>query len=31
LIAKGSAAVRNSKHFVDELIEIGGFSKIIQE
>lgn len=25
----GSATVRNSNHFVDELIEIGGFSKIL--
>jgi len=26
----GSVAVCNSNHFVDELIEIGGFSKILK-
>jgi hypothetical protein len=29
LLKLGSAAVRNSNHFVDELIELGGFSKIL--
>ncbi|MBT2560649.1 hypothetical protein J7E50_07370 [Pedobacter sp. ISL-68] len=27
----GSVAARNSNHFMDELIEIGGFSKILEE
>ncbi|WP_157255380.1 hypothetical protein [Pedobacter sp. Leaf216] len=27
----GSVAVRNSNHFMDELIEIGGFSKILED
>ena len=26
-----SVAVRNSNHFVDELIEVGGFSRILKE
>lgn len=29
LPCEGSVSVRNSNHFVDELIEIGGFSKIL--